>query len=496
MKKFLSSVLTFVLIVGTAITFLVGGFLYINKDEYFPKKLSENLPVISKDIEQITQEEFEKLDKGVIYEFSNEEKESFLNYAHVLYEEYKHVGTPQQGGGSNADYVYYSIREEVVRHKNKKPENMLNLDGSLKYPEAFTGFVISNRMQSFDKEVPGRDDSWTSSKTNVNYKANAFLLTEKFYLTYNNGNEKNYKKEKALFSINSNEDWYNEFQKLLNNSINMYPNARNTLPMKMLQNGFFSKENKYTNKIFEILAAGNWDGIDTAGICNSYDVAAYLMNDASGEYFINYLENIPQKYNIIDDIPDENVSYFYPTKVWKIDNNNIIVDICIDNGDMLDPVDVNEIKAKIVQSNTVGKISGFQTDGTISNKEDYVVYARYFFDDLTQGVFPDGGVSIANYSCAEGWSLGRNSGFDLGGYTYVFNEKAKDVLRDYWGTVANKLEKDEIIDTQKILKNVAKKQNIPYKDALNIWATYLVSHISENDSFNRSEFRVENIPAN
>ena len=490
MKKTILLMCSFIFI---AVIFLGGMYVYVNKDKLFepPKTLSENLPDISNDNEAITPESFAEMEKGVIYEITEEEKEFYLDYAKALYEEYKHVGVAQKEGGSSGNKIYYQIREDVQRRKNEKPEDMLNSDGSLKHPEAFTGFVISNRHYAFDYAVPGRDDSWTSPKTNVNRKANAFLLTEEFYLTYNNGNEKNYSEEECLFVIPSSEEWKESTLESLNFSVDN-PNGQNTLILKMINAGFFDTENKYTNKIFEMLAAGDWNS--NIRVQNAYDIAATWMFDPAGESIVDGLENIPEKYNIVNKLPDENVTYFYPTKVWKIDNNTVVVDICIVNGDMLDPIDTNEIVAKIVQSNTTKEISYYSSDGSIDQKDDYVVYARYFFEDLTQGVFPDGGVSIVNYGTADSWNLVDGMGSGLGGYTYVFNEKAKDVLRGYWGTVAKKLETGEKIDTQAILKVVAKEEGIPYKDALNIWATYLVSHISEKDAFNNSQYRVTDIP--
>lgn len=480
-------------LIGLVGVLTIGGmYVYVNREEFFPKQLAGDLPDISKDIETITPEGFAEMDKGVIYEITEEEKESYLNYAEALYEEYKHVGVAQKDGASNGSEIYYLVREDVIRRKNEKPEDMLNLDGSLKYPEAFTGFVISNKKYAFDNIAPGRFDSWKSSSTNVNYKANAFLLTEEFYLTYNNGNENNYREENALFSIESSDKWNDELEKVLNSNIEEYNyGAQNTLAMKMLQNGFFDAENKYTNKIFELLAVGYWH-MNEAG-SNAYDVAANFMYNNSGDYMFDDLENIPEKYNIVDELPEENVAYFYPTKVWKINDKTVVVDICIKNGDMLDGIDMKEIVAKIAQSNTTGDISKYSSNGTISKEDDYIVYARYFFDDLTQGVYPDGGVSIANYTTANGWNLVKGSGYELSGYTYVFNEKAKDVLRGYWGTVADKLEKGEKIDTQSILKTIAENEEIPYKDALNIWATHLVSHISAKDMFNTSKYHTSGI---
>lgn len=473
-------------LIGLVGVLAIGGmYVYVNREELFPKQLAGDLPDISKDTEAITPESFVEMDKGVIYEITEEEKESYLDYAEKLYKAYKHVGVAQKDGGSNGIETYYQIREDVVRRRNEKPEDMLNADGSLKNPEAFTGFVISNKKYAFDYAVPGRDDTWTSPKTNVNIKANSYLLIEDFLLTYNNGNKNFFNEDEGIFAINSPEVWREASIDALKMDISAY-DGQNSLILKMLEAGFFEGENKYTNKIFEMLAAGRWD--NPHNIQSGYDVAASWIYNRRGEAIVEGLENIPEKYNVIDELPDENVTYFYPTKVWKVDDNTIVVDICIKNGDMLDTIDTKEIVAKIVQSNTMGEISPYKNQSDL--RDDYVVYARYFYDDLTQGVYPDGGISIVNYATADGWDLVSGMGGGLGGYSYVFNDKAKDVLRGYWGTVADKLANNEKIDTLSILKDIAKKENIPYKDAINIWATHFVSRISDKDSYNNSYFNV------
>lgn len=437
--------------------------------------------LVESDKEPITQESFEELPVGLIYEFSEEEQQEFLELAKKNYEEYGDKA-PDMWGVFNSDEFFYEERWGITRKNNTIPTEMLNEDGSLRYPDGFYGFVVSNRDYNLQAQENVRQNYELITDADINAKVNQMLNVEQYYLVQNNGVGGAYSENGKALSLDYGTDWDRFLYDYLTpneegdgdkTSMGMLMNdtVRNLLK-RAVDSGLLNAENINTNKIFELMYAPQF-------YFDAYELADEFRIGEHGLYkLVENMEGIPSAYNVINDIPDENVSYYFPTKVWKIDNNTIVVDVQIENGDMLGAIEIQEIYAKIAQSNTTETLN-YYGNVTELNDSSYVVYTRLFNSDLTQGVMPDYGVGIANYTLADGWELGSNYGNYSPGYLYAYNDTAKNVLRYYYSQVKSLMESGDAISSQRILESAAEQYDISYHDAVNIWGTYYISHVYE-----------------
>lgn len=437
--------------------------------------------LVESDKEPITQESFEELPVGLIYEFSEEEQQEFLELAKKNYEEYGDKA-PDMWAYHNGMEFFYEERWGITRKNNTNPTEMLNEDGSLRYPDGFYGFVVSNR----DYNEPIQDDLIENgtliTEVDITEKVNMFLNVENYYLVQNNGIGGAYSENGHALSVFYGTDWDRFLYDYLTpdeegsydeTSMGMLMNVPiRDLLKRAVDSKFLNAENLNTNKIFELMFAPH-------GYPDPYELADEFRIGEHGLYrLVDNMEGVPSTYNVVDEIPDENVSYYFPTKVWKIDNNTVVVDIQIENGDMLGAIEIEELMTKVSQSNTTETLNAYGT-GTELNEDSYVVYTRLFNSDLTQGVMPDYGVGIANYTNCSGWSFGYNYGGFGPGYTYVYNDTAKNVLRYYYSQVKSLIESGQPISSQNILEEAADMYGISYHDAVNIWGTYYISHVYE-----------------
>lgn len=462
---------------GGSIYFFTKGGNKIFQPTYTP-------PVVNK--ETITQEEFENLPVGVIYEFSEEEQKQFLEEAKKKYETYKdampeahsevcieieegkyechyEVNEPIQYA-QNKSYmtgnencfsgvrqdISYLSRPDVIRRKNESPVDMLNNDGSLKYPDGFYGYV------AYDNSFKDYGSKGLTTGDNITDKVNQILLYEDYYLTNNvaNGNVRGEWMDFAKNKLKENQERYS---------------SSSVLTDKYLKSSLASQEFSGTRSLVDYMFANDYEA-------DAYQVAKeYSKRDLSAYSIVDYMENVPSKYNVFDSIDKAGVAFYYPTKIWKINNNTIVVDIRIDDGELLKIYDVAEVQGKIMQSNT--EAWDMWEDHSVAcavNK--YTVYARFFNEDMTQGLIPDFGTSLVNYgSCGDNYIL---ADFDRILYSsdYAYSDAAKDIVRRYYAILSEKYSNGESFSSKEILTQVSNETGVPYMDALNIWASYYISH--------------------
>ena len=484
-KKIGKSKWTILFLVGV----LAGGSIY-----FFTKGGNKILqptytpPVVNK--ETITQEEFENLPVGVIYEFSEEEQKQFLEEAKKKYETYKDampeahsevcvaekenefdcyydVNEPIQysenksfhnydgayyHSGVNQDIVYWP-RPDVIRRKNESPTDMLNNDGSLKYPDGFYGYVTYS--DSYKKSFGESSYTGLATGDNITDKVNQILLYEDYYLT----NE--------MTNGNIHGGWEDFVKSKLNANYEGYSNA-SILEQRFLKSELASQKLNGTKSFIDLMFANNYES-------DAYQIAKeYSKRDLSSYSVVNYVENIPSKYNIYDSVPKEGVAYYYPTKIWKINNATIVVDVRIDDGELLSKHDVAEIQGKIMQSNT--ESWNFWNDKPVVSTGKYMVFARYFNEDMTQGLIPDFGVEMVNYGSSGNNGILADFDWILYASDYAYNDIAKDVVRRYYAILSEKYSNGESFSSKEILTQVSNETGVPYMDALNIWASYYISH--------------------
>ena len=436
--------------------------------------------------EAISQDEFEQMPVGLIYEFSEEEQQEFLELAKQNYEEYgdKATDLSENYDLTGDENFNYDIRWGITRKNNTNPTEMLNEDGSLRYPDGFYGFVVSDRSYN-DKVyelIPEGNEEYPNA--DITAKVNMFLNVENYYLIQNNGVGGAYSENGHALSVFYGTDWNNYLYDYLtsnddnedNTALGMLINdtTRNLLK-RAVDSKFLDAENMNTNKIFELMYAPQI-------YPDPYELAdEFRIGEHQIYKLVDTLETIPSAYNIIDEIPDENVSYYFPTKVWKIDNNTIVVDVQVENGEMLGLYEIEEINRKMSQANTTVTVDS--NDEIPEIKDDtYVVYARLFNSDITQGVMPDYGVDIVNYiQCSDKAEYISS----MLGYTYVYNETAENILRYYYSQVKTLMGAGNPISSQDILEKAANEYGISYHDAVNIWGAYYISHVYESGLYSR-----------
>lgn len=452
-----------------AIALVCGGGWFIY-DSTKPK------PVILEPTKPaITKETFDELPVGVIYEYSEEEKKEFIEYAKQKYNDFGSYPTMQSklwtSEPSDFDKSFYEQRPDVARRSNQSPEEMLNDDFLLRYPDAFTGFTISSKKNNgdyYDWDVDSIRD------VDINERVNQFLNVEEYYLIHNKGGGGyDFTADKKYPSCdNYAEAWDQFMDEYTLTSIIGNSGTPGFLTKRAYKSGLFNKENLNTNKIFELMYTA------TTAYPEAYELADLFRT--GGHWLtplISGLENVPSAYDVVDQLPEDVVVYFYPTKVWKVDNNTIVVDVQVDGCDCLGALDTNEIFMKIIQSNTNDELNAYKSTASIPTMTDdsYIVFMRLFNSDLTQGFLPDYGIGVANYSHTDAWGLPLLSKQE--GFVYSYNQTAQNVLRQYYAKVNELFDANMPISTKQILTEVASNNGISYHDAVNIWATYYISHV-------------------
>ena len=461
-----------------AIALVCGGGWFIY-DSTKPK------PVILEPTKPaITKETFDELPVGVIYEYSEEEKKEFIEYAKQKYNDFGSYPTMQSrfwpSEPSDFNNFFYEQRPDIARRSNKSPEEMLNDDFSLRYPDAFTGFTISSKKNNgdyYDWDVDSIRD------VDINERVNQFLNVEEYYLVHNKGGGGSAfsgDRTNPWYSDNYSTAWNEYLRKRVLPNIRGYSGTPGILTQRALESGLFNKENLNTNKIFELMYTATTAYPEAYEIADSFRVGGHWLTP-----LVTELESVPSAYDVVDQLPEDIVVYFYPTKVWKVDNNTIVVDVQIDGCDCLGTLDTNEITMKIIQSNTDDELNANKGIASIPKMTDdtYIVYVRLFNSDLTQGFFPDYGVGVANYSHTDDWGLPLLSRQE--GFVYSYNQTAQNVLRQYYAKVKELFETNMSISTKQILTEVASNNGISYHDAVNIWGTYYISHVYEIGDYDR-----------
>lgn len=452
-------IITIALLIGGTV-----GYYFVNdyltekkKQEFIETGLMSPDPVQ----EAISETTWEELPVGLIYEVPEELQEEYLGYAKAKYEKYKDLG-PQQRVSEYTDVplVYLEKREDVIPRYNEKPSDMLNNDFSLRYPDMFFGFIIH------DEKITGNDSKYLATSENRNAqfgenfvqdKMNQILFVEDYY---SNGGR-----------LYGNETLARKYLGSANGGQIKRPQQYATA--RSLKSGFLEEKKNVVDGIFEYMfTAGNvvWN--------DAYQDAYEIMAIKNTEYFkeADNIDDFPEKYNDVDSWEDSYPVFYYPTKVWKIDNNTIVVDFEVVNGDRMASADMYEILAKLIQSNqtTVSKNLDFANYETIEYSENmYMVLGRFFdSEDITNGLLAEHGTHILNYTTLNNWYNGCWPFMDRG--TYVFNDKAKDFLSDFYDLLENDLNSGKIPSTRQLLKKAASMNNISYNDAMSIYSSYYV----------------------
>lgn len=417
-------------------------------------------------LDAIDQKTFEDLPVGLIYEVSEEDQMKYLEAAKAKYEKYGHLGALQEVTTLKVG-TYLDKREDATPRRNEKPSDMLNQDFSLRYPDMFYGFVIHDDTKTklwTDDVYPAMIDE-LQKYDRVSRAMNIILFMEDYY-------KNNNKAEKQDSAFDS------RYHRIINKCEYLSDHPFYTVVSLALESGFLptSKEQGivktlFTNLAIPTLGYGVYgdqyeiaynENFNKPGVIDTFD---YFHEADNVKGFIN-------KYNVIDEVEETYPVFYFPTKVWKVDNNTIIVDIQIENANNMNMFDTFEILAKLVQSNLT-KITEVYEEyewPEYDKGNTYLVMGRFFNSDLTQGVMPDMGFYPINYfGVGKGWFIGDNG---LKGNYYVFNDKAQDFLRDYYSILKETLEADKTPFTRNILKEAAKKNNISYNDAMEIFITH------------------------
>ena len=457
----------------TAVLAIAGGAGYFGYLKYEEQKgIDAGYVSPEPTLPAIDQQTFEELPQGVIYEVSEEDQQKYLEAAKAKYEAYKHLGA-QQTTDFQKPEIWQAEREDVTPRRNEKPSDMLNDDMSLRYPDMFYGFVIHDESitSSARKNATlNRDEEYNSNNTAVN-KMNQILWVEDYY---NNGGK--------IFQN------YSSLERKYQGYVNGEAPSKNAPYMQIINraikaNYFESdKEQGVVNTLFDYFAfpLSAMDGQDWYDI--AFDCAAITNNT-----YFNEAKNIigfDEKYNAFNEMPETNPVFYYPTRVWKLDENTIVVDIQVEGADNLSRYDMYEILAKLTQGNITKKSESFSifNKPTVSDEE-YLVMGRFFNSDLTQGIMPDLGTYPINYFGYNFYYVGNDGTY---GNLYVFNDKAKEFLKDYYSILRNRLDNDETPSTREMLKKAAKQNNISYDDAMGIYVTHFLqsTRMGNNGSVN------------
>lgn len=444
---------------------IVGGTAgYFGYQHYLTQKgINDGYISPEPTLPAIDQKTFEELPVGVIYEVPEELQEQYLKAAKAKYEKYKDLG-PQQMVTLSHPGNYLETREDVTPRRNEKPSDMLNEDMSLRYPDMFYGFVIHDQeltQEGEDRFYLSFRETYKEDNTCSN-KMNQILFVEDYY---SNGGKIAYNAFPGGF-----DQEYLEY--LTGSDISNYPYITTT---KLAIDSGLMKLSKdqgilktlFTTMYFPALA---YTGED------QYDTAKRIMQIHNTQYFheADDVEGFSDKYNARNEVEDIYPIFFYPTKVWKIDDKTIVVDIQVENANNMNKFDTFEMLTKLVQANLTTITEEYEVyEFPDYDKENtYLVMGRFFNSDLTQGILPDLGYYPINYFGLDSTFIG-GSGYLNGNY-YVFNDKAKEFLRDYYSILKEKLANDETPSTREMLKQSAKENNISYDDAMDIFITHYV----------------------
>lgn len=430
----IKGVILLILLLAIPVGLLLGvGYLKDKDNREILEKLDKKAPAI-------TQQSFEDLPVGLIYEYSEEDKAEFLEMA------------------KDPEFSAGQFFQETV-------ELTLAEDGSLRRPEGFIGRLETNldgksKYESedmtehlvLDKMIESRFDA---NGLDIDKVVNRILHYEEYW---NNGGK---------VSVN-----FSGWKWLIDsNYTSLYDDFYGDEIMKRAMDSEFLKTDVGVNHLpYEFMFFGPL-------IRNPYYMLMEAANNQPDDNYLsvqfNGLSSKLEKYNEADKYSGTVTTYYFPTKVWKLDDKHIIVDVQIENGSMLSTLDINKLVSKINYANaevvdqedTEGQ-EAFMVNGTYDPETDFTVSARYFDSDITQGFRPDFGMSIANRY--QGYGANFNTGHfrkDI-----VLNEQAKELLKDYYKEINRCMENNETISTLNILKELASKHNMSHEEAVNIWA--------------------------
>lgn len=418
-------------------------------------------------VNAITKQEFEDYAVGLIYEVPEEDQKAYLEAAKTKYETYKHLGATQTATGVWNPEYYLTPREDVIARGNSAPTDMLNEDMSLRYPDMFYGFIIH------DENLTGENSKkWVNSCDNDDFFSCQFRkeknmtgkMNQIFYVEkeFNNG---------MKIHEHYGSTMENSYMGCVNGAVGQdYPEAE--LFRRAVKSDFYKpdKEIGVVRTIFQYMFA------TTGSSTDPYDSAYHDMYNNGSSYDFNEVKEIdlfPEKYNDVKNWEDTYGVYYYPTAVWKVDNNTIVVDIAIANGDRMCHDDMYEILSKLNQSNThLGNNSSTQLyPPQLLESDTYLVMGRFFdAKDITNGIVPEYGVHVLNYKSIDDWQNGLWIMHDRS--TYVFNDKAKEFLKEFYNILEKQLETNNNLSTKKMIQQAANKTGVLYQDALNIYATH------------------------
>ena len=452
------------LVLGALAVLLLGGgiFGYKMYQNYQMQQLIDGgMASPEPTLPAIDQKTFEELPVGVIYEVPKELQEQYIEAAKAKYEKYGHLGPQQKSFFGNANmHDQLKAREDITPRDNNEPSDMLNDDMSLRYPDMFYGFIIHDdnlEGVNVDSLANKRYDGYREYNS-VARAMNSILYIEDYYT--NNGKIGNM--SKSL-----------ESEYLAELSLSQLPRHASLQMMKEAMKSGLIESSKNADMIyllFKYMAYHTTIGLN--GI-NVYGSAHSMMAVDNIDYF-HEADGITVddalKYDVSKECTEAMPVFYYPVRVWKVDNNSIVVDIQMENGGHLQTADVLEIYVKLSQSNLSDESKEYKTGDIIEYSSDkYVVYGRLFNSDITQGVLSEYGSFPINYKSLGVQSLDYTT---CHGLTYVPNEKAENLLRDFYTEVKEQLEVKKSPSTKEILRSVAKKNGIPYNDALAIYGTY------------------------
>ena len=430
-------------------------------------------------LDAISKQDFEDLPVGLIYEVPEEDQKAYLEAAKAKYETYKHLGATQEGSiASNQPEHYLAAREDVIVRNNSQPSDMLNDDMSLRYPDMFYGFIIhdENITGALSKEIVDIYSDGSADFKSEEKMANK--MNQIFYV------EKEFNEEMTIHQHYGGTMESSYMGYVMGATGEDYPEAE--LFRRATVSDFFKsdKEIGVVRTIFQYMFFANYGSQG-----DPYGAAYHDMYNNGSSYYFNKVDSIdlfPEKYNDVENWEDTYGVYYYPTAVWKVDNNTIVVDIAVVNGDRMASGDRYEILAKINQANThLGNNSSTQLYPSQELNEDtYLVMGRFFdAENITNGIVPEYGTHVLNYKNIGNWTNGACSKHDRG--TYVFNDEAKEFLKEFYDILEKELEANNDLSTQKMIQQAAKKTGISYQDALNIYATqYTFCFLTNMSSIN------------
>lgn len=415
----------------------------------------------------IDQKTFEELPVGVIYEVPEELQNQYLQAAKAKYEKYGYLGQQQKfiyGKANMPDQL--KEREDVTPRDNNEPSDMLNDDMSLRYPDMFYGFIIhddSLEGLTVDTYANNRYENYKNNNS-VSNMMNKILFIEDYYSKGGKISERRGTLE-------------NEYLSELSSyaGLKRYPSLQ--MMKEAIKSGLIESSNDadVNYLLFKYLAYHNMIGNNDIDI---YNIAHSMMKVDNNSYFHEAdgisIDNA-LKYDVAEECTDAIPVYYYPVRVWKIDNNSIVVDIQVENGGHLQTEDILEIYVKLSQSNLSDASKEYKTGDVIEYSDDkYVVYGRLFNSNITQGILSEFGSYPINYKALGMQTLANITHHGL---SFVPNEKAENLLNDFFTEVREQLDNGETPSTKDILKAVAKKNDIPYKDALAIYGTYYLQSV-------------------